>query len=323
MLAVTAGGNHCAYACGILHQLFIDRPEFSQWKRLAGISAGSLLCAGLCETNSDRNDLYIRRLIEMYETMTQVNVIKAHSSLGTYLNTVFSLCFHESLYQDTLPCFVRDNVDFAKLEGSDRKLSVGVYNTTQGRYETFRQDMSQVPTTDMFKPIVASASIPIVFPAVPIGTSMYVDGAVQHIIPVDEIMAWCTSNKGAVDIVCCYPFSTLEEFNKSEGISDCMSRSKTMKNVLQKTCIEMMWNNYTRDLKQLEEYFGITGIRDRPVSMWRTNSHVIRIYSPQIGIFVDIDRPNKFQMQQMFLHGKTVVKNAVEKNLLPRAPELT
>jgi predicted acylesterase/phospholipase RssA len=314
MLAVSAGGNHCAYACGILHQLFIDRPEFSQWRRLAGISAGSLLCAGLCETNSDRNDLYIRRLTEMYETMTHVNIVKAHSSLGTYLNTVFSFCFRDSLYQDTLPRFVRDNVNFDNLEGSDRKLSVGVYNTTQGRYETF-QDM---PSTDMFKPIVASASIPIVFPAVPIGTSMYVDGAVQHIIPVDEIMAWCTSNKGAVDIVCCYPFSTLEEFNKSEGISDCMNRSKSMKNVLQKTCIEMMWNNYTSDLKRLEEYFGITGIRDRPVNTWRTASRVVRIYSPQIGIFVDINSPNQFHMKQMFLHGKAVVQNAVKKNRLPR-----
>ena len=305
MLAVTAGGNHCAYACGILHQLFVDRPDFSQWRRLAGISAGSLLCAGLCETNSDRNDLYIRRLTEMYETMTHVNIVKAHSSLGTYLNTVFSFCFRDSLYQDTLPRFVRDNIDFDKLEGSDRKLSVGTYNTTQGHYETF-QDM---PAIDMFKPIVASASIPVVFPAVPIEKSMYIDGAAQHIIPVDEIMAWCKSNKGAVDIVCCYPF-TLEEFNKSEGIST--SRSKSMKNVLQTTCIEMMWNNYTSDLKRLEEYFGITGIRDRPVNTWRTASHVVRIYSPQVGIFVDIDRPNQFRMNQMFRHGKTVVQNAVK-----------
>ena len=306
MLAVTAGGNHCAYACGILHQLFIDRPEFSQWRRLAGISAGSLLCAGLCETSSNRNDLYIRRLTEIYETMTHANIVKAHSSLGTYLNTVFSLCFRDSLYQNTLPRFVRDNIDFDKLEESDRKLSVGVYNTTQARYETF-QDM---PATDMFKPIVASASIPVVFPAVPIGKSMYIDGAAQHIIPVDEIMAWCSSNKGAVDIVCCYPF-TLEEFKKSEGIS-CTSNSKSMKNVLQKTCIEMMWNNYKSDLKQLEEYFGIAGIRDRPVNMWRTASHVIRIYSPQIGIFVDIVNPDKYCMQQMFIDGKTVVQTAVQ-----------
>ncbi len=73
-----------------------------------------------------------------------------------------------------------------------------------------------------------------------------------------------------------------------------------------------MWNNYTSDLKRLEEYFGITGIRDRPVNTWRTASHVVRIYSPQVGIFVDIDRPNQFRMNQMFRHGKTVVQNAVK-----------
>ena len=84
---------------------------------------------------------------------------------------------------------------------------VGAYNATQGKYQTFDQS-----DPDIAHAVIASASVPGVFTPVHIGNDQFVDGAVAHVVPVQEILHYWEHNTGDIDILMCYPTHSLQQF---------------------------------------------------------------------------------------------------------------
>ena len=120
-------------------------------------------------------------------------------------------------------------------------LVVGSYNVTEGKYH-----MTENPgITD----IVASASIPVVFPSVTINGNEYVDGAVAHTIPIEELKTYY--NGGDIYVMLCYQ-TNHEKFKKS--MAD--NRRKLLGRVYS-TIDESTWNTMNRDLDDLADFLGL------------------------------------------------------------------
>lgn len=300
MLAISAGGDHCAYVFGMLTQLFVQEPANSNWKYLTGNSAGAFICAAICQTNINSPQEYISAISDLYKEM-ETPMTHKWSNLGSFMNTIEALLFHNSLYQDSLPKAVRTRLSERKMAASGRHLSVGVYNKTKGQYEVISG------VHNMLQPICASASVPLVFPPVQMNGDTYVDGGLGHILPVPQIIKWCDANSGDIDILCCYPFNSIEEFAKTE-IQD--SRYKLI-SMGQDMLIDMYWNNYQRDLNDLATYFNIRDIREHPVNKWVTAERTVRLFSPAKGIYSDFTNCHKIALHQMFEHGKQVVHDYI------------
>ena len=84
MLAISCGGNHCAYVFGMLHQLFVEDPT-CDWKELAGNSSGALICAGVAQTRN--NSEYINMIDRLYSTMCKKDIAEEWSGARSDLSS--------------------------------------------------------------------------------------------------------------------------------------------------------------------------------------------------------------------------------------------
>jgi len=300
MLAISCGGNHCAYVFGMMEQLFIDDPTCN-WKDLAGNSSGALICAGVAQTTN--NSEYIDLVQSLYSTMCKKDIVEEWSIFGSFCNFIQAFLFHDSLYKDTLTSLVSSRLDINRMRASGKQLHIGVYNKTKGRYETMSG------TGNMLDVICASASVPGVFPPREISGDMYVDGGIGHVIPVPAIIKWCNEHDGNIDIMVCYPITSFEEFRKTE-----FSKSKfKLMNIMSDTMITLLWNNLYNDVKLLNQYFQKDIRKD---TSFIVNGVRVRIFAPEHGFYSDFVSKDNKQLDKLFNHGKRVVKNIVKQDNL-------
>ena len=290
-LVVSAGGDHSAYVLGMLHQLFLKDPR-CDWKFLAGNSAGSLICCGVCKSTNEHE--YIKMIVQMFDSMCNNDAIREWSIFGTFINLIQSFFYHKSIYRTTLPSMICK--EFGNEMPSGRTLHIGVYNQTKGKYETMVGYSPEV--------VAASCSIPGIFEPVVINGDEYVDGGMMHIIPTPAIKEWCASNTGNLDIMCCYPMCSFEEFHKTEYVSSSM---KLMSEGLE-TFICLLWNNLQRDLDELSSYFGVD-IRNKRVFNFGKIS--VRVFAPSKGIYSSFTDRNPVTLHRMFCHGEDVVREMI------------
>lgn len=165
---------------------------------VAGVSAGAIL--SLFASLHSRQDSWreeLRLLIEKFAGM-QKHFLKPWHKSKT-LNAISAWFYHDSLYRSGT--LLQLSTLIAETCGSptlNTPLSVGVWDGTAGVYKekTFPR---QTPRDDpsLLDHIVASASVPLLFPGKEIDGHIYRDGALGHEIPVDRIV----SHPGEVVII--------------------------------------------------------------------------------------------------------------------------
>lgn len=275
-LFISAGGDHGAYALGMLYGLNTN------YTHVCGISAGALIAGALAHSEDTRE--CVKR---MYETLRSHSVARPWLR-GTLVNAVYSLLFRRSLFRNEIPLLSKPF-----LSSPLRKtLQVGAYNTTLGRYETFEGTSPLISSA-----VVASASPPGIFAPVRMGDCKYVDGAMAHVIPVEEIKSYWESESGDVDVLMCYPTSSLESFLECE-----MRPGLTLGKDVERATYEMVWNTMQRDLRELREYFG-----DLKSEM-RLGSRVLRFITPLKPIYSSFTHPSTSAVESMYRAGVESVR---------------
>ena len=188
MLAISSGGDHSAYVLGMLKGVFVTRPSITEWKKVCGISAGALIGTKIAQVDIEDRTNFIRSIDHL---MDSHRTIATHwSVMGSVVSLAKAFFWHGGLFKSELPDIVSEEWD-----EKYRELYVGTYNQTEGRYQSFG------PTPSVSQ-VAASASIPVVFESVQMDNMNYCDGAVAHILPIDEIKAhW---SEGDLDVMICY-----------------------------------------------------------------------------------------------------------------------
>ena len=193
--------------------------------------------------------------------------------LGDIVNLVVAFVWHDSIFKPNL----RHMVDSVWQDQKYRDMYVGTYCVSDGKYVTFKN-----PTKDQ---IVASASIPVVFPPVTIDSKQYVDGAMAHIIPIEKIKElW---NGGTLDVMLCYP-TDHEAYMKS---TTSESHYKLSGRVFA-TLNENTWYNMNRDLDDLADFAGVPKQKIRKSGAYQTKKGLLRMFIPTEPMYIDLSSRN-------------------------------
>lgn len=283
MLAISSGGDHSAYVLGMLKGVFRHNPEMTDWNRLLGISAGALLGTKISQIKKNDYSSFIKTIDHMMHS--HVQVCKQWSSLGKIASFFKALMWHDSVFKSSI-------IDLMRPEWSNKKhrnLHVGTYNETQGKYVSFGPS----PTIEQ---VSASASVPVVFSAIKMQNNLYCDGAMKHVIPVEEIKKYWTS--GTLDLMLCYP-TDYESFQKT---SNSPSRFKIVDeawNAITRT----QWVNYNNDL---DEMAMLVGSDIRKGGIFNVDGKTLRVYVPKEGIYCDFIHRDMQRLSRMHKHGEEV-----------------
>ena len=285
MLAITSGGDHSAYVLGMLKGVFGNRPEFTEWDKIVGISAGALIGSSLAGIEKDDRSGFIKKINHLMNS--HLNFAESWTPLGAVANIAKAFFWHKSLFRAPIQ-------EIIKPEWSNRfkrQLFVGAFNKSRGLYETFG------PNPNIMQ-VAASASVPVVFPSVKINGMNYEDGAVSHIIPVKEIKKHWT--EGSLDLMLCYPTS-YSEFLKT---SDYESRFALVGSAWHAVS-ESTWVTYNQDLDTLAD---ICGQDIRGGGVFTVEDKTLRVYVPKKGQFVDFTSRNFSALHSMHQHGENIAR---------------
>jgi predicted patatin/cPLA2 family phospholipase len=283
MLAISSGGDHSAYVLGMLKGVFRRNPELTDWSKLAGISAGALLGTKISQIKKNDYPSFIKTIDHMMHS--HVRVCKQWSSLGKAASYLKAFIWHNSMFKSSI-------VDLVQPEWSEekhRELYVGAFNETQGKYQSFGPS----PT---IHEVSASASVPVAFSPVMINNDQYCDGAMRHVIPVNEIKKHWTS--GSLDLMLCYP----TDYEAYLATSNAPSRFKIVDEAWN-AITRSQWVNYNNDLDELAHYIG----QDiRSGGIFDVEGKTLRVYVPQDGIYCDFIHRDMDTLSKMHKHGEEV-----------------
>jgi NTE family protein len=199
-LILGGGGARGSYQAGMLLELVGNQGiDFSI---LRGVSVGALNAAFLAqapvgstpEESICNLKLQVKALHELWTKAIQGNYSVCAERPGGFAGLAVGA---DSLYTvEPLRRLIREKISLEKLRCSGRDFAVGTVSLVSGKYLEWR------PEDDLFlEKLVASASMPVIFPYVDIGDDVLVDGGARRITPLslvfktnpDEIYALMTS----------------------------------------------------------------------------------------------------------------------------------
>jgi len=303
-LAVSGGGDRGLVIVGMLLELFaLKGREAVNWSESAGISAGAFVCAYVSQLTPDTFEQGMNELKEAFLS-GHFDLIKKWISGPAVLNVADALLYHSSIFSNEKLRLTIEKYYKKPL----RQFSVGVFNQTKPCYETF----SSTTTEDMVPAILASASVPLVFPPVKIGEGLYEDGGVRHIIPVREIKDWIERTHGDrhADILICYPINNRELF--TQMVQD--RTSFALLNNGTHMVSDFMLGNLERDIQELARIAGVSLDDMRALSCGKFSFKddkgkvTLQIISPSDGRFTSFLKMDREKNQRLLESGKDIIK---------------
>ncbi len=288
MLALSSGGDHSAYVLGMLKGVFRNNPEITGWDRLAGISAGALLATKISQIKKNDYPLFIKTIDHLMNS--HVKVCSNWSVLGKTASFVKAFIWHDSMFKSSIQDLVQPEWSKDKY----RKLYVGAYNQSKGKYQSF----GPRPTIDQ---VSASASVPIAFHPVVINSNSFCDGAMKHIIPVSEIKKYWTS--GSLDLMLCYP----TDYSAYLATSNAPSKYRIV-DTAWNALTSSQWVIYNNDLDDIS---ALVGQDIRGGGTFQVGEKLLRVYIPRDGIYCDFINRNHYTLTTMHKHGESIANEVL------------
>ena len=294
MLALSCGGDRACILVGMVHAIFADvKYDDVKYDKISGISAGALVGAMVAQMTKDNVEEILNECKNIFESNT-FHVVEPWVCGGTFINILYAIGWCESLFNNTA---LKELLDTHYNNEPTMEFTVGALNTGNKEYKTFHKNHPNFKDC-----ILASASVPVVFPSVLIDGQKYEDGGMEHIIPIPEIEKFIQNNKGTpikIDVLCCYPIHDYKTFFDMTVIKT----SYALIRKLSETVAETQWHELKKDLITL--------------SNLESDTVTIRIIHPKGGTYSTFMSVDKSLCEQMFEEGKKAVKQStVEKEVL-------
>ncbi|MGH7724435.1 MAG: patatin-like phospholipase family protein [Candidatus Eiseniibacteriota bacterium] len=176
-LVMSGGGAKGAFQVGAVDTLVHERQL--DFQVVAGVSAGALNALVLAQAKGPEG---LRSQIEVLKRLwlgiDSDRDIYRHRFLGQVLAFVMKDSVHD-------PSPLREKIErFGRIDdlrGSSREFRIGVSWLETGGYESIDQNHEAIHACTL-----ASSSMPVLFPPVPVGDRSGVDGGVRSVTPLDE-----------------------------------------------------------------------------------------------------------------------------------------
>ncbi|MBU1430588.1 patatin-like phospholipase family protein [Myxococcota bacterium] len=210
-LVLAGGGARGAYEAGVLYYLFVEAPselrEAARFEVLSGTSIGALNVATLA-ANLHQPTVGLRKLVDLWRGLDLETLLPlTTTSLVTLPRWFIGKNPRQSIF-DVQPIWrlLNEAIDWERIHvnlnnglGDAMTISctqvptgktVVFYETADGRARKLNRDPHVRPIHARLTPqhILASASIPFVFPATLIDGIPYVDGGIRHNTPLSPAL---------------------------------------------------------------------------------------------------------------------------------------
>lgn len=303
-LALSNGGSRGCVQLGMIYEMHrLKGKDRVKWDGIAGISVGSLISAVLCQTTPETFSAYLNILMSMFIDK-KFHVVDEWVWLGEVGNAIDAILYHNSLYSnETMKDLIKKHY-----HPTDVKIpfSVGCYNKTLHRYETFRSDVEDPKS--MQEAILASAAVPSILPSVKIDKYMYEDGGMRHLIPILEIEQFLNTNKNekcCVDIYVCFPIhdpATMQVMLQPQIKNDLLQSGLS---IMSDFMIEQLENDMKRLSKLLDVPYEV--LTKSNCGEFRKDNMTIRLYSPLTGEYTSMLNMTPEQSIKMFNSGRQAI----------------
>ena len=301
-LALSGGGDRGCVLVGILDELHEMKGETEiRWDECAGISAGALTAGMVAQTTAATFSKMIRTLKHIFLS-GGFHVVDSWVYGGQIINMLDALMWHDSVFQNTaMQNLIKNHF---KIENVKRPFSVGAYNKTLCRYESFTSKDEK----DMASAMLASAAVPVILPNVTIDSYKYEDGGMRHMFPIEEIEKWVkkTHGKKHVDVMMCFPVNNYKLFMKmcvpTTGYPIINNAVRTMSDIM----LQTMELDLTRLGKLVNKTY--EEITQSNCSEFTFNDLTVRILSPADGEFTSFIHMNPKSSMKLFESGARAVR---------------
>lgn len=243
ILLLSGGSLAGSWQVGVLKKLIIDKEQ--DFDVIAGTSVGSIAAAQLSQGMTGTGEIkkYLQDYLDIWMGMKSSKDIVKKRCFGG-LNAVFG----RSIYDNSgLVKVIQDNIDVSRIARSGKTCVVSMVNMSTGKHEIAHAvDKNGVTNENFNKCILASTSIPVVFPMVKIYDNTYVDGGLREAFPVKCVLDIVDKYKGDIEITAigCSPEDLTIMKPKKMKLFDKVNR-----------IIDMMTNEiYMNDLTVLTNY---------------------------------------------------------------------
>eukprot|EP01133_Synstelium_polycarpum_P001147 gene1147-1312_t len=191
-VSFSGAGDRGAYEAGVVWGLVDSRPsEEVAWQFSSGISAGSINAGAFAMYGVGDEHAAADFLVSRWLSISQEQVFVDWEG-----GVADGLLFRTGLY-DTRPLykFLSDNVNWSGLQASTRGLYIGATCLDNGLFTPFNKTDPEI-----VKGILASCSIPLVFPPTEKDGFSYVDGGATYSTPITDTARLCYAT-GATDVI--------------------------------------------------------------------------------------------------------------------------
>lgn len=198
-IACQGGGSHTAFTAGVL-QALLRRIDPAQ-HRLVGLSgtSGGALCAALAwygvllgdapdgarRLEDFWTDMEARQLPDLWTNQLLVWLQRNRGLIGLPEISPYLL---PNTGQDYLGQIIEQHLDFQRLptlvKPDSPRLMIGAVNVLNGAFTVFDSRQQGTPTEISLAALLASAAIPELFRAVPVGHDLYWDGLFSQNPPI-------------------------------------------------------------------------------------------------------------------------------------------
>jgi predicted acylesterase/phospholipase RssA len=300
LLALSCGGDRGCILLGMVYALFKDNNTNIEWSQVSGISAGSLVGSLVSQTDKNNFEEIMTEAKDIF-TNGGFHVIEPWIWGGRLANIIDAVIWRESIYQNiAMKNLIRKHYNDSSLK---RVFTVGAYNKTQYKYETFDSRSTQMAT-----PILASASVPIIFPSVKINANLYEDGGMAYTVPINEIKKFISENSGPVwiDILFCFPINDVETFMKMTTSNTSYLMLKRASEIMATVMLKQM----EHDLREIANLLNITyeKITKDNSSIFKNGDLTCRILSPKGGEYSSFIDMHPEECLKMYNSGLNAVE---------------
>lgn len=186
-LVLGGGGARGAFQVGMLRSLVVERGL--DFQIIRGISVGALNAAFLAQAPTQGDSLAaLQRQVVVLERLWRQEIQGNHSVYGERAGGLVGLAAGaDSLYSlEPLKRLLSKHLSVTALKQSGRDFRVGTVSLVSGRYQEWGPDSPK-----FLDKVLASASIPVVFPFVKSTAprDILVDGGVRNITPLSSAFA--------------------------------------------------------------------------------------------------------------------------------------
>ena len=198
-LVLAGGGAKGSFQVGMLEELVCNRGL--DFEILRGVSVGALNASFLAQAPLDPNPAKslanLQAQVVALKDLWTRDITGDHSVYADRSGFAGMVAGADSLYSlEPLRRLVKQRILPGKLKKSGRDFAVGTVSLVSGEYQEWSPGQP-----DFIERIIASASIPVVFPFVTIGKDVLVDGGARNVTPLssafeagpDEIYVLLTS----------------------------------------------------------------------------------------------------------------------------------